>query len=102
MGVVGRIGVASIPDLLERFDNFRSRLGYTNRSEALRGLRRDRLAAERTRSHCNGSRHDHPHLRPIMRAASQRSRRNFSMLTAGTGRLTFINMVPCIRFRKRF
>jgi CopG family transcriptional regulator, nickel-responsive regulator len=48
MGVLSRIGVALDSDLLERFDNFISRLGYTNRSEAFRDLIRDRLVAERT------------------------------------------------------
>jgi CopG family nickel-responsive transcriptional regulator len=48
MGVLTRIGVALDSDLLERFDEFISRLGYTNRSEAFRDLIRDRLVAERT------------------------------------------------------
>ena len=48
MGVLSRIGVALDSDLLERFDVFISRLGYTNRSEAFRDLIRDRLVAERT------------------------------------------------------
>ena len=48
MGVLSRIGVALDSDLLERFDQFISRLGYTNRSEAFRDLIRDRLVAERT------------------------------------------------------
>ncbi|HLH36244.1 MAG TPA: nickel-responsive transcriptional regulator NikR [Alloacidobacterium sp.] len=48
MGVLSRIGVALDSDLLERFDHFISRLGYTNRSEAFRDLIRDRLVAERT------------------------------------------------------
>jgi CopG family nickel-responsive transcriptional regulator len=48
MGVLSRIGVALDSDLLERFDDFISRLGYTNRSEAFRDLIRDRLVAERT------------------------------------------------------
>jgi CopG family nickel-responsive transcriptional regulator len=43
-----RIGVALDSDLLERFDDFISRLGYTNRSEAFRDLIRDRLVTERT------------------------------------------------------
>ncbi|MEI9977070.1 MAG: nickel-responsive transcriptional regulator NikR [Ignavibacteriota bacterium] len=47
MGVLSRIGVALDSDLLERFDDFISRLGYTNRSEAFRDLIRDRLVAER-------------------------------------------------------
>lgn len=50
MGVLSRIGVALDSDLLERFDDFISRLGYTNRSEAFRDLIRDRLVAERTAS----------------------------------------------------
>ena len=49
MGVLSRIGVALDSDLLERFDSFISRLGYTNRSEAFRDLIRDRLVAEQTR-----------------------------------------------------
>jgi len=48
MGVLCRIGVAVDSDLLERFDDFISRLGYTNRSEAFRDLIRDRLVAEQT------------------------------------------------------
>jgi CopG family nickel-responsive transcriptional regulator len=48
MGVLSRIGVALDSDLLERFDDFIARLGYTNRSEAFRDLIRDRLVAERT------------------------------------------------------
>lgn len=50
MGVLSRIGVALDSDLLERFDDFISRLGYTNRSEAFRDLIRDRLVAEQTAS----------------------------------------------------
>jgi CopG family transcriptional regulator, nickel-responsive regulator len=50
MGVLSRIGVALDSDLLERFDDFIARLGYTNRSEAFRDLIRDRLVAERTAS----------------------------------------------------
>jgi CopG family nickel-responsive transcriptional regulator len=50
MGVLSRIGVALDSDLLERFDDFISRLGYTNRSEAFRDLIRDRLVAETTGS----------------------------------------------------
>jgi CopG family nickel-responsive transcriptional regulator len=50
MGILTRIGVALDSDLLERFDDFISRLGYTNRSEAFRDLIRDRLVAERTAS----------------------------------------------------
>jgi len=48
MGVLSRIGVALDSDLLERFDDFIARLGYSNRSEAFRDLIRDRLVAERT------------------------------------------------------
>jgi CopG family nickel-responsive transcriptional regulator len=48
MGVLSRIGVALDSDLLERFDDFISRRGYTNRSEAFRDLIRDRLITERT------------------------------------------------------
>jgi CopG family transcriptional regulator, nickel-responsive regulator len=50
MGVLSRIGVALDSELLERFDKFIARLGYTNRSEAFRDLIRDRLVAERTAS----------------------------------------------------
>jgi CopG family nickel-responsive transcriptional regulator len=48
MGVLTRIGVALDSDLLQRFDDSISRLGYTNRSEAFRDLIRDRLVAEQT------------------------------------------------------
>jgi CopG family nickel-responsive transcriptional regulator len=48
MGVLSRIGVALDSDLLDRFDDYISRLGYTNRSEAFRDLIRDRLVAEQT------------------------------------------------------
>lgn len=48
MGVLSRIGVALDSDLLERFDDFISRLGYTNRSEAFRDLIRDRLVSGQT------------------------------------------------------
>ncbi|MFZ0746354.1 MAG: nickel-responsive transcriptional regulator NikR [Terracidiphilus sp.] len=48
MGVLSRIGVALDSDLLKRFDDFISRLGYTNRSEAFRDLIRDRLVGEQT------------------------------------------------------
>ena len=48
MGVLSRIGIALDSDLLKRFDDFISRLGYTNRSEAFRDLIRDRLVAEQT------------------------------------------------------
>jgi CopG family transcriptional regulator, nickel-responsive regulator len=48
MGVLSRIGIALDSDLLARFDELTSRLGYTNRSEAFRDLIRDRLVAEQT------------------------------------------------------
>jgi CopG family nickel-responsive transcriptional regulator len=48
MGVLSRIGIALHSDLLKRFDDFITRLGYTNRSEAFRDLIRDRLVAEQT------------------------------------------------------
>jgi CopG family transcriptional regulator, nickel-responsive regulator len=48
MGVLSRIGIALDSDLLKRFDDLISRLGYTNRSEAFRDLIRDRLVAEQT------------------------------------------------------
>ncbi len=48
MCILSRIGVALDSDLLERFDDFIARLGYTNRSEAFRDLIRDRLVAEQT------------------------------------------------------
>ena len=48
MGFLSRIGVALDSELLRRFDDFISRLGYTNRSEAFRDLIRDRLVAEQT------------------------------------------------------
>ena len=38
VGVLSRIGVALDSDLLERFDDFISRLGYTNGSEASRDM----------------------------------------------------------------
>lgn len=50
MGILSRIGVALDSDLLERFDDFISRLGYTNRSEAFRDLIRDRLVTRQTAS----------------------------------------------------
>jgi CopG family transcriptional regulator, nickel-responsive regulator len=43
MGKLSRTGVAFDSNLLERFDRFISKQGYTNRSEALRDLIRDRL-----------------------------------------------------------
>ena len=48
MGVLSRIGVALDSDLLQRFDQYISRQGYTNRSEAFRDLIRDKLVAEKT------------------------------------------------------
>ena len=50
MGVLSRIGIALDSELLERFDSFIGRLGYTNRSEAFRDLIRDRLVADKTAS----------------------------------------------------
>jgi CopG family nickel-responsive transcriptional regulator len=50
VGVLSRIGIALDSELLERFDSFIGRLGYTNRSEAFRDLIRDRLVADRTAS----------------------------------------------------
>lgn len=43
MGFLSRIGVAVDSELLERFDRFIAKQGYTNRSEAFRDLIRDRL-----------------------------------------------------------
>ncbi len=48
MGVLSRIGIALDSDLLKRFDRFIGRRGYTNRSEAVRDLIRDRLVTEQT------------------------------------------------------
>lgn len=48
MGELSRIGIALDSDLLDRFDRFIARQGYTNRSEAFRDLIRDRLVSERT------------------------------------------------------
>jgi CopG family transcriptional regulator, nickel-responsive regulator len=50
MGVLSRTGIALDSDLLKRFDDLISRLGYTNRSEAFRDLIRDRLVGEQTAS----------------------------------------------------
>ena len=50
MGILSRIGVALDSELLERFDDFIARLGYTNRSEAFRDLIRDRLVVGQTAS----------------------------------------------------
>jgi len=41
-----RFGVAIEPDLLDRFDQWRTRRGYTNRSEAFRDLARAELVKE--------------------------------------------------------
>lgn len=46
MGELTRTGVAIDSDLLTRFDRLIKRQGYTNRSEALRDMIRDRLIAE--------------------------------------------------------
>lgn len=43
MGLLSRIGIAIDSDLLQRFDAFIAKQGYTNRSEAFRDLIRDRL-----------------------------------------------------------
>jgi CopG family nickel-responsive transcriptional regulator len=43
MGQLTRTGVAIDADLLARFDHFLTKQGYTNRSEAVRDLIRDRL-----------------------------------------------------------
>jgi CopG family nickel-responsive transcriptional regulator len=48
MGILSRIGVALDSDLLQQFDQWMGRRGYTNRSEAFRDLIRDRLVGERT------------------------------------------------------
>lgn len=48
MGILSRIGIALDSDLLDRFDQYISSQGYTNRSEAFRDLIRDRLVAEKT------------------------------------------------------
>ena len=48
MSFLSRIGVALDSDLLARFDEFISKQGYTNRSEAFRDLIRDRLVSEAT------------------------------------------------------
>jgi len=42
-----RIGVSLESDLLEDFDSFISEQGYTNRSEAIRDLIREKLTAEK-------------------------------------------------------
>lgn len=43
---VARCGISLDPKLLERFDRLIARLGYANRSEAVRDLIRDRLVSE--------------------------------------------------------
>jgi CopG family nickel-responsive transcriptional regulator len=46
MGELARIGVAIDDELLKRFDEYNTRRGYTNRSEAFRDLIRDALIQE--------------------------------------------------------
>ncbi len=46
MKKVKRFGISIEEELLEMFDSFMERMGYTNRSEAIRDLIRDRLVAE--------------------------------------------------------
>lgn len=46
MGSVERVGISIDSGLLERFDSFIARRGYTNRSEAVRDLIRDKLVEE--------------------------------------------------------
>ena len=46
MGELTRTGIAIDSALLARFDRFITKQGYTNRSEALRDLIRDRLVAD--------------------------------------------------------
>jgi CopG family nickel-responsive transcriptional regulator len=48
MAGLSRIGVAVDSDLLERFDRYIRRQGYSNRSEAFRDLIRDRLISRET------------------------------------------------------
>jgi CopG family nickel-responsive transcriptional regulator len=48
MGILSRIGIALDSDLLQRFDRYIAKRGYTNRSEAFRDLIRDRLVTEQT------------------------------------------------------
>ena len=48
MGVLSRIGIALVSDLLKRFDRLIGQRGYTNRSEAFRDLIRDQLVTEKT------------------------------------------------------
>jgi CopG family nickel-responsive transcriptional regulator len=46
MSSLERVGVSLDQDLLEQFDQLIAEQGYTNRSEAIRDLIRDRLSAE--------------------------------------------------------
>jgi CopG family nickel-responsive transcriptional regulator len=46
MDKVTRIGVSLEPELLEAFDKFIAKHGYTNRSEAVRDMIRETLATE--------------------------------------------------------
>jgi CopG family nickel-responsive transcriptional regulator len=50
MGALSRIGVAIDSGLLNRFDKFIAKQGYTNRSEAFRDLIRDRLVTSAVES----------------------------------------------------
>jgi CopG family nickel-responsive transcriptional regulator len=50
MGQLARFGVSLDAGLLKRFDALIRRKGYTNRSEALRDLIRDRLVTEEWRA----------------------------------------------------
>jgi CopG family nickel-responsive transcriptional regulator len=44
---ISRFGVSIETDLLEKFDKLSSKKGYSNRSEALRDLIRDKLVSEK-------------------------------------------------------
>ncbi|MCI0499709.1 MAG: nickel-responsive transcriptional regulator NikR [Planctomycetales bacterium] len=46
MSTIERVGVSLEKDLLGQFDEFIGKQGYTNRSEAIRDLIRDRLSQE--------------------------------------------------------
>jgi len=46
MGTIERVGVSLDKDLLDQFDRLIGRQGYTNRSEAIRDLIRDRLSQQ--------------------------------------------------------
>lgn len=46
MSSLERVGVSLDQDLLAQFDQLTAKQGYTNRSEAIRDLIRDRLSAE--------------------------------------------------------